>query len=208
MLSPVRALLRRLRRETTGATLVEFAMALPVMVGVYVGGVELSMAIECNRNVAQATHTMTDLASQCAAITSTGTASNSCWINNIFGGTAVIMQPYNSANANMRLTEVQIVNSTQMQVVWSAVSNGSSQNAYTALTSGSYLSLPANLTVSNASPMFPTSAGGTATTGSYLLMGEISLNYQPAVSYNNMTSFAFSEKILMSPRISTSVPYS
>ena len=208
MLSRARRILARLRADTAGATMVEFAMALPLMIGTYVGGVELSMAIECNRNVAQATHAMTDLASQCSWISATGTNGNSCWINNIFGATAVIMQPYNSANANMRLTEVQIVSSTQMQIVWSAVQNGSSSNAYTAYAAGTRVALPANLTVSNAGAMFPTAAGGTASAGSYLLLGEVSMNYAPAVAYNNMTSFSFSEKIYMSPRQSNSVPYS
>lgn len=209
MLSRTRALLRRLRTDVAGSTLVEFAMALPVMIGIYVGGFELSMAISCSRNVAAATHTLTDLASQCSGITSTGDATNACWINNIFGATAVIMQPFNSANANMRLSEVQIINGTQMQVVWSAVQNGSTTNAYTALTAGSRLAIPSTLTPANAGALFPNSvAGGLAPQGIFLLIGEVTQPYTPAVTYNNMTNFNFSEQIYMAPRLSSSVSYS
>jgi Flp pilus assembly protein TadG len=204
-----RALLRRLRADIAGSTMVEFAMALPVMLAVYVGGFELSMAISCSRNVAAATHTLTDLASQCSGITSTGDATNACWINNIFGATAVIMQPFNSANANMRLTEVQIINGTQMQVVWSAVQNGSSNYAYTALTAGSKLTIPTTLTTANAGALFPNSvSGGLAPQGIFLLIGEVTMPYSPAVTYNNMTAFKFSEQIYMAPRLSSSVTYS
>lgn len=209
MLSRAHALLRRLRRDTLGSTVVEFAMALPVMLAVYVGGFELSMAISCSRNVAAATHTLTDLASQCSGITSTGDATNACWINNIFGATAVIMQPFNAANANMRLSEVQIINGTQMQVVWSAVQNGSTTGAYTALTAGSKLTIPSSLTTSNAGALFPNSvSGGLAPQGVFLLIGEVTMPYSPAVTYNNMTSFTFSEQIYMAPRLSSSVSYS
>lgn len=209
MLSRAHALLRRLRADTVGSTLVEFAMALPVMLAVYVGGFELSMAISCSRNVAAATHTLTDLASQCSGITSTGDATNACWINNIFGATAVIMQPFNSANANMRLTEVQVINGTQMQVIWSAVQNGSTNNAYTALQAGTNLTLPSTLTTTNAGALFPNSvSGGLAPQGIFLLIGEVTQPYTPAVTFNNMTTFNFTEKIYMAPRLSSSVSYS
>jgi Flp pilus assembly protein TadG len=201
--------MRRLRADAAGSTMVEFAMALPVMLAVYVGGFELSMAISCSRNVAAATHTLTDLASQCSGISSTGTSSDSCWINNIFGATAVIMQPFNSNNANMRLSEVQIINGTQMQVIWSAVQNGSGTNAYTALTAGSKLSIPSTLTTANAGALFPNSvSGGLAPQGIFLLIGEVTMPYSPTVTYNNMTTFNFTEQIYMAPRLSSSITYS
>lgn len=207
MLSRTAAALRRLRADTAGSTLVEFAMALPVMFGIYAGGFELSMAISCSRNVAAATHTLTDLASQCSGITSTGDATNACWINNIFGATAVIMQPFNSANANMRLSEVQITSASQMTVVWSVVQNGSSTGAYTAMTAGSRILTPPGLTTSVAKALFPTSGGGSNSQGIYFLIGEVTMPYTPAVRYNGMNSFTFSEKIYMAPRLSSSVSY-
>lgn len=91
------------------------------------------------------------------------------------------MSPYPIANAAARVTEVSVVDATHGKVVWSQAQNG------TALTVGTLVTIPS----------------GSATVGTWLIVGEIDYTYKPPVAYWKQMHFA--DRIMMSPRLSDQV---
>ena len=53
---------------TRGVSAVEFAMLLPLMITLYLGGVEISQGVAIDRKVTLTTRTVADLASQVSSI--------------------------------------------------------------------------------------------------------------------------------------------
>ena len=79
--------IRRLRRDQRGISAVEFAMLAPLMVVLYLGGVEISQAIAVDRKVTLVARTLGDLVAQTSSVTTTD-------ITNILSASAAVVQPY------------------------------------------------------------------------------------------------------------------
>ncbi len=188
----------RLRRADNGVALVEFAISLPLLLATYIGGYVLSDGIACNRKVATATHTLTDLASQCIVITQTGSSTDPCVAGNILGASVQVMSPYPAASSSLRLSEVQVTDATHAKVIWSV-----GQGGYSAYAVNASLGLPTGMATS---VMIPTAQGGTAATGTNFLFGEVGIDYHPAVGWQSMTHFALADQIYMVPRLTSAVP--
>src|ERR1051325_11821548 len=67
----VRRLLRRFQDDKRGVSAVEFAMLLPLMVTLYIGGVEVSSAIAVDRKVTLVARTVGDLVAQSTSVNAT-----------------------------------------------------------------------------------------------------------------------------------------
>jgi len=153
-----RRLLRRFQEDKRGVSAVEFAMLLPLMVTLYIGGVEVSSAIAVDRKVTIMARTLSDLTSQSTWVNSTAT-------DNFFKAATAVMTPY-AANSptplNSRVSELYIdPNTLAARVQWSV---GQGQ---TARSVGSAVSIPSALAV-----------GGT-----YLIYSEVNYQYVPTVGY-------------------------
>ena len=195
--------LRRLRRDTSGAALVEFAIAAPLLLGLYLGGYVMTDALSCNRKVTVATRALTDLATRCPALRTTGVASDPCDNNNIFSAVAAVMAPYSTTGMVMRLTEVQVTSTTltnpvQAKVIWSV-----SPITANARTVGTTVNLPSGMASTS---MLPNASSSPPVTGAYLVLGEVSQTYRPPIGYLSMTSFALAQSIFMLPRINNDLP--
>src|SRR6266851_2414379 len=83
--------IRRLLRDERGISAVEFAMLLPLMVTLYLGGVEVSQAVAIDRKVTLISRSLGDLVSQATSIDSTAMTS-------ILGATTAVMAPYSDTN--------------------------------------------------------------------------------------------------------------
>lgn len=112
-------ILRRLRAfplAASGIAAVEFALILPVMLLLYLGMAEVTVAVNINRKMTILSRTLADLTSRSA-----GGISNA-EMDSIFGASVTVMTPYNTSDLQMRVSSVVIVmqgGSPQARVCWS-----------------------------------------------------------------------------------------
>ena len=148
------SLLQRFARDREGVSAIEFAIVLPFMLLLYVGGVELGDGLQIQFKVTETARTVTDLASQYIIIESSDMSS-------ILGSAANVIAPYPAANMAMTVSEVTTNGQGQGTITWSCSLNG------TAHTVGAAVTLPANLQTANIS----------------LIWGEVSYPYAPSLGY-------------------------
>ena len=112
-------ILRRFRRNSEGMALVEFAMILPIMVLLYLGGVAVTQGIMTNRKVVMLNHTIGDLVTQNTAITNGSTLGSDAGA--IFGAASAVMAPYSASSSllGMRMSSVRISSTGAACVEWS-----------------------------------------------------------------------------------------
>lgn len=168
-----------LRRDLAGMAAVEFALLLPLLLGLFIVGMALSDGIACNRKVTTTAKSVADLTARYASVTTAD-------VSTILAASTQILAPYNASLATIRVSEVLVTGSTSSTVVWSRASNG------TALTANSVVAIPS----------------GMAATGSYLVMGEVSYAYTPLFTYGAAQPMTLYDRVFMSPRMSDSVPLS
>jgi Flp pilus assembly protein TadG len=162
--------LRRLRRRFAnkdGAAAVEFAMLLPIMITLFFGVVETSLALLCRADVSIMASTAADLISQSSAL-------NKADLSNIYSAAGTILYPYYDPSAGsspptIRLTSViddgsggTTGNHLTGTVAWTCTQSGSGTLTPATRTVGGTVTLPQPLM----------SAGGS------VIIAEIAYNYQ------------------------------
>jgi Flp pilus assembly protein TadG len=163
----------RLTRDTRGVSAVEFALVLPLMIGLYLGLAEVSQGIGIDRKVTLTAHALGDLASQATTI-SDGQMSN------ILDAASAVMTPYSATPLSVTVSAINIDASGNATVGWSDTRGG------TARACGSSITVPGALAVPN----------------SQLILSEAKYSYTPAIGYAITGTLTLSEKLYMSPRIS------
>lgn len=163
-------------RDKRGVSAVEFAMLLPLMVTLYLGGVEVSQGISIDRKVTLTARTVADLVAQVATIDTAG-------INAALGAATAIMAPYPDSNVKITVSVVDIDANGNAKVKWSSTKNGAARAV------GSSVTVPAALKVPSTS----------------LVYGEVSYGYTPTVGYLVTGSMNLSDQIFMRPRLSETV---
>src|SRR5215210_3315505 len=113
--------LRRFLRDKRGVSAVEFAMLLPLMVTLYIGGVEVSSAIAVDRKVTLVARTLGDLVAQSTAVNSTD-------MTNILNAATTVVQPYSDTLIKVTVSEVDIDGNGVAKVGWSKTKNGSARS--------------------------------------------------------------------------------
>lgn len=168
--------LLRFRRNRSGVAAVEFALVLPLMLTVYLGGVEVGDGYAIVTRVTLVARSVTDLATQYVTIDNQD-------MSNILNGATAILAPYAAANITVTVSEITTDSSGNGTVTWSDALNG------TARTVGSKLMLPTSLRTANISVIF----------------GEVSYSYTPALGYTITGTITLSDSFYMMPRLSNSV---
>jgi Flp pilus assembly protein TadG len=175
---------RRLSADTRGIVAVEFVLIVPLMLMIFFGTIQVSTAVAVDRKVSLTARTLSDLISQASSITDTD-------ISNAFGTSIAILSPYANAPLKAKISQVYIDPTTLVaKVKWSKASND------TAHTCNEVVTVPSALQVA----------------GSYLIMSEVTYNYQPIVGYDIKlkfvsATFPLSDKMYTRPRQSVSVAY-
>lgn len=103
-------------REAVAA--VEFALILPILILLYVGSVEVSLAITTNNRVTTVASSVGDLVARAQQKITTGE------LDDYFAAAANIMTPYSSTNLKQVVTSVAVSNSGTATVEWSQGYNG------------------------------------------------------------------------------------
>jgi Flp pilus assembly protein TadG len=168
--------LRRLARDQRGVSAVEFAMLLPLMITLYLGGVEVSQGISIDRKVTLTARTVADLVSQVASINNSG-------INNVLTASSAVLAPYPVEKAKVTVTVVSIDANSKVTVSWSDSLNG------TARAKGATVTIPSALVVPNTS----------------LVWGEAEYSYKPTIGYVITGTMNLKDQIFMRPRLSDSI---
>jgi len=176
LLARARRPVRRFLRDKRGASAVEFAMLLPLMVTLYLGSVEISQGVGINRKVTLTTRTVADLASQVSSI-------NNADMTNILNASSTVVAPYDVSKLKVVVSAVTIDNAGVATVAWSDTLNGTKR------TVGSTVTLPTALNVAN----------------STLIWGEVTYDYRPTIGYVISGTLTLSDKIYMRPRLSNTV---
>jgi Flp pilus assembly protein TadG len=183
------ALRRPFARDDRGLALVEFAIALPVLLTLYLGGWQLSDGMSCKRKVTITARELADLTSQNTGVTSSQEDS-------IIGAAAKVLYPYDGANATIVVTQLVTDNNGNTTVDWSQADSGHSSAAYTHGT---------------ACPSTPATPGGCSlpstmvSPGTYLILTQVAYNYSPIVLYGMTGPVTLRDQVYMSPRLSNNV---
>ena len=162
--------------ERRGVSAVEFAILLPVMMTLYLGGVEASQGIAAQRKVDLTAHALADLATQYTDITNAD-------MSNILAAGSAIIAPYSAANLQEVVSELSINAQGQASVVWSDTLGGTARSV------GQIVSIPASLAVPN----------------TYLILAEVQYNYNPTYGYVMTGTLSLDDQSTMLPRQSTSI---
>jgi len=169
-------LARRFAGDLRGVSAVEFALVLPLMITLYLGGVEVSQAITASRKATLVSRTVTDLASQVASISNAS-------MNDILNASSAIISPFAPADLKVTVSCVTIDANGKATIAWSDTLNG------TARAVGSGVTLPSALNVANTS----------------LIWSEVQYDYKPTIGYVITGTLSLKDQMYMRPRLSDTV---
>jgi Flp pilus assembly protein TadG len=112
--NPTRA--RAFRADRRGTASIEFAFIAPILIVMYYGVVELSLAIEASRKVTSTASAVGDLVAQTDRITPAE-------VSAIFDAADAIMQPLDTAPIEIRVSAIRMAMDSDIEVIWSRARN-------------------------------------------------------------------------------------
>ena len=107
-----------LLRDRRGVGAIEFALIAPLMIALYLGSTELTLAWILNRKVEHAAATVNDLVTQSQSYTKAE-------IDGILNVADTIVQPYSAAPLEIKVTGIDIDDAGNATVGWSRARNAS-----------------------------------------------------------------------------------
>ena len=168
--------LARLVGERSGVAAVEFALLLPLMLALYLGGIEIGEALTINRKVTHVTSSLSDLVTQSKTISNND-------IKNILDAAASVLTPYPTDLLKIKVSGVSIDNNKKATVVWSDARND------TPLAVGSTIVLPASVLQAD----------------TFIVTAEVHYAYTPTIGYVMTGSFDLNDQFYLRPRLSEDV---
>ncbi|MBB3932653.1 Flp pilus assembly protein TadG [Kaistia hirudinis] len=130
--------LRSFRADSSGIAALEFALILPVMLVLYLGGIEVTDGLMLKRKVSHTASAIADLVAQDTAIASTAE------MQDIFNAGTTILSPYTTSKLKVSVVAISMDASKKATVSWSQTFNGGSCAA-----KGSVVTVPADLQSAN-----------------------------------------------------------
>lgn len=177
MIAWLRRPLIRFGRDRRGVSAVEFALILPVMLTIYLGGNQLSHALTISRKVTHVASALGDLVTQSKNITNSD-------MTNILGAAASVMYPYPTASVlTIKISGVTIDSNGKATVTW-----GDQLNT-TALTPGTVVALPSAVDVPS----------------TFLVVAEVHYAYTPTIGYVMTGTFDLHDQFYLRPRLSDTI---
>jgi Flp pilus assembly protein TadG len=105
-------MLKRFRDDSRGLAAIEFALIAPIMLAMYFGLAEFTLAMMAERRASHATAVVADLVAQSTQV-------NSAQMTDIFAVSDAILKPLPAAPLRMRVTSVKADVNGSPKVVWS-----------------------------------------------------------------------------------------
>lgn len=172
--------LREFRADEKAVAAIEFAIVLPFMLLLCIGGVELGNGFAINVKVTETVHTVADILSQNKCVTVAD-------VSGILNASTYVLAPYAVSNAVITVSEVQPTGDGKTAtVIWSQSLNGTPRATSTTV----------NL---------PTSLATVPTTGG-LILGEATYFYTPNLGYTISGTVALGDSYFLFPRQTSFVP--
>ena len=131
--------IRSFKRDERAVSAVEFALLSPLMIGLYLGGVEVSEGISVDRKVTLAAGAVANLAAQTPTLSTAD-------MTNVLDATTTIMAPYSATPLKITVSCISIDANKVATVKWSVTRNGT-------IKSGN-VTLPSALQVANTQLLF------------------------------------------------------
>jgi Flp pilus assembly protein TadG len=174
---PLVARLLAFAADQRGVSAVEFAILLPLMLTLYLGGAEISQAVSADRKTTLVAHTVGDLTAQASNVASSD-------VTNIFSAATAVAYPLSSSSLTVTLSSVCIDSTgTRATIGWSQTLNGTAR-------SGTVTTLiPSALMVANTS----------------LIWGEAHYGYKPTIGWTITGTLNLGDQFFLRPRLSCSV---
>lgn len=168
------------QRDQSGVSAVEFAIILPLMLLLFLGGFAICQIVSLSRKVTITTRALADLTTQYTNVTD-------ATLSTITNASTQIIAPFDPTPLTLRLTEIS-VDATGLNafVKWSKPVNT------TAYAQDSLFNLPLQMYVPNTS----------------YILSEVTYSYSPPVAYGLLGPFRLADKIYMVPRLASTVSYS
>jgi Flp pilus assembly protein TadG len=170
------AALSRWARDCRGVSAVEFALVLPLLLLIYLGGFQVSQMLSAYRKMTITTRAVADLTTQYASMSNADVA-------NVLNASAQVMAPFSTSNLSIVLSEITTNALGISTVTWSQPFNA------TALQIGKVVVLPLGLIQPNTS----------------IILSQVSYLYTPTVGYQLTGSHVMSDQLYMRPRQTQSV---
>jgi Flp pilus assembly protein TadG len=182
-----RGILQRIRSlwaDRRGVGAIEFALVAPVLVVLYIGSLEVSVAMSVNKKLARATSTVADILTQ-------GSSTTKDELTTMVGVAHSIMAPFDPAPVDIRISNIRIDEDGVARVAWSWKPNGN--NGEIAYLVNSLTDVPDTMRTPN----------------TYLLRTEIDYRHSMITSFpitgRTMTGIDMSKTYHLSSRIGTHV---
>lgn len=170
-------MLRRLKTDERGLAAVEFALIAPIMVLLYCGMAEFTMAMMAERRAAHAASVVGDLVAQTGQITGSQ-------VTDVFAVANAIMDPFSATTLKLRITSVVADVNAVPRVSWSQ------GNGLGALAGGTAVSgFPPNLLAA----------------GDSVIMADVQYSFTSPLRITLPNALSFSDTFYLKPRASTSV---
>ena len=131
-----------LRSDRKGVGAIEFAFIAPVLIILYIGALEVSVAMSVNKKLARASSTVADLVTQAETINKAG-------LVDMVAVARSVMAPYNSEGLGVRVSAIKIGPDKVARIDWSWEANeGTGTQPYI---EDSVTDIPDNLLIENTS---------------------------------------------------------
>ncbi|MCB1484325.1 MAG: pilus assembly protein [Hyphomicrobiaceae bacterium] len=170
---------RRVAAERGGASALEFALILPVLIGLYLGAVEINNALTIYRRTMQVATTAADLTAQVKSVTKYDIA-------DIQAASKSILTPYSTAPLKIVLSSVVADDNNVGKVEWSCANTGAARGT------GTTYKVPTGLTEPKSS----------------VIVAEVTYGFRPLVglsTFFNPGSFDMKRTFYARPRRSLTV---
>jgi len=183
------ARLVQLARERRGVGAVEFAVAAPFLILLYIGGYQLMDAISAYRKVTAATRTMADLTTRQEEVTEDQ-------VEAIIAASRQVMTPYSTEDAVLRITQIAFDGNGKPSVDWSISVNGEEmKNGDLASGNGNgngggnKLEIPDEIAIPD----------------TFVIYSELTYSYTPLIGNGLVGPITFGDQLFMNPRRSVEV---
>lgn len=164
----------RLARHDGGMAAVEFALILPILVVLWIGGVEVTQALSVDRRLNNLAAAVGDLVARSKIVTYGD-------VDSIFDIAPGAMFPYSQTGLQMRVTAVNMSSAGNATAAWSRAEGTTAYAANAAMNS----LVPATLRVPD----------------TQIIMAEIFYTYSPAVGYVITGDLDLDDRMYFVPRL-------
>lgn len=171
MIRALKSFLSRFKREEKGVSAIEFAIIAPLMILLYLGSIDLSLAFSIDRKATSAASALADLVAQDDVITDGEIA-------DILAAGEAILAPFPSAPLTVRITSLLADGDGDIEVQWSDAQRRAP------LPVGSAVEVPDGVLDANTS----------------VIMVEVTYRHSPIFSQLGVSTFNITETFYLRPR--------